>query len=218
MSTIVTKIHPLDPRVIDEFNGRIQSFIVPVAGTSFAAIVPKGDHLSVVIAGNTVSTRQLLQFLELPRVKRLLNFEHTLGSAFRGAFPNGRARHYFGDRFAMVGDATEWLRASSVYEALPVGKARVVLAHGSTQSFVGGGDEEDHDTYTNLLDLSRLPGGEIDYIADVIHWHGNRSRLRPRMEAVLTQLRDSFEWCDFEIHGTGRSEPFVLEFWRRRQS
>ena len=59
---------------------------------------------------------------------------------------------------------------------------------------------------------------ELDYIADVIHWHGNRSRLRPRMEAVLTQLRDSFEWCDFEIHGTGRSEPFVLEFWRRRQS
>ena len=33
---------------------------------------------------------------------------------------------------------------------------------------------------------------ELDYIADVIHWHGNRSRLRPRMEAVLTQLRDSF--------------------------
>ena len=59
---------------------------------------------------------------------------------------------------------------------------------------------------------------ELEYIADVIHWHGNRSRLRPRMEAVLTQLRDSFDWCDFEIHGTGRSEPFVLEFWRRRQS
>lgn len=57
---------------------------------------------------------------------------------------------------------------------------------------------------------------ELEYIADAILWHGNRSRLRPRMEAVLTQLRDEFAWCDFKIHGTGRSEPFVLEFWRTR--
>lgn len=59
---------------------------------------------------------------------------------------------------------------------------------------------------------------ELEYIADVIHWHGDRSRLRPRMEAVLKQLRDQFDWCDFVIHGTGRSEPFVLEFSRRRKN
>lgn len=59
---------------------------------------------------------------------------------------------------------------------------------------------------------------ELEYIANVIHWHGDRSRLRPRMEAVLIQLRDEFDWCDFVIHGTGRSEPFVLEFSRRRKA
>jgi hypothetical protein len=57
---------------------------------------------------------------------------------------------------------------------------------------------------------------ELEYIANAILWHGDRSRLRPRMEAVLIQLRDEFSWCDYKIHGTGRSEPFVLEFWRTR--
>lgn len=59
---------------------------------------------------------------------------------------------------------------------------------------------------------------EMEYIANVIHWHGNRSRLRPRMEAVLEQLRDEFNWCNYKIHGTGRNEPFELEIWRTRLS
>ncbi|WP_157197812.1 MULTISPECIES: hypothetical protein [Methylomonas] len=59
---------------------------------------------------------------------------------------------------------------------------------------------------------------ELDYIADAIHWHGNRSRLRPRIEAVLQQLKEQFNWCDYHIHGTGRSEPFILEFWRQKKS
>jgi hypothetical protein len=57
---------------------------------------------------------------------------------------------------------------------------------------------------------------ELDYIANAIEWDGNRDRLRPRMEAVLKQLRDELDWCNFEISGTGRSTPFVLEFWRLR--
>lgn len=57
---------------------------------------------------------------------------------------------------------------------------------------------------------------ELDYIANTIEWHGDRRRLRPRMESVLTLLRDEHDWCDYEITGTGRTTPFVLEFWRRR--
>jgi hypothetical protein len=57
---------------------------------------------------------------------------------------------------------------------------------------------------------------QLNYIADAIEWDGDRNRLRPRMEAVLQQLRDKLDWCDYEITGTGRTTPFVLEFWRRR--
>jgi hypothetical protein len=59
---------------------------------------------------------------------------------------------------------------------------------------------------------------EIEYIADVIGWYGDRNRLRPRMEQVMKQLRDKHDWCTYEITGTGRANPFVLEFWRTRKS
>ncbi len=56
----------------------------------------------------------------------------------------------------------------------------------------------------------------LTYIADTIEWHGDRKRLRPRMESVLKDLRDNHNWCDFEITGKGRVTPFVLNFVRRR--
>jgi hypothetical protein len=110
LDTIAIKLHPADPEVVDRFSGRIESFVVPVPGTSFAAIVPKGDHLSMVLAGRDVTTRHLLRFLELPHVKQLLDIEGEFGSAFRGAFPNGRARSFYGDRFVLTGDATGLVR------------------------------------------------------------------------------------------------------------
>ncbi len=58
---------------------------------------------------------------------------------------------------------------------------------------------------------------ELNYIADAIGWDDNRKRLKPRMEVTLKQLRDEFEWCDYEITGTGRASPFVLEFYRRKK-
>ena len=56
----------------------------------------------------------------------------------------------------------------------------------------------------------------LNYIADTIEWHGDRKRLRPRMESALIDLRDNHNWCDYEITGKGRVTPFVLEFRRRR--
>ncbi len=77
-------------------------------------------------------------------------------------------------RRTVVGDTTEWLRPAGVYATLPVGKPRVVLAHGSTQTFGGGGDDEGEDgSSANLIDLSRLPQAEIDYVA-MGDWHGTK--------------------------------------------
>ena len=52
-------------------------------------------------------------------------------------------------------------------------KVRIVLAHGSIQSF-GGSDEDDIDGSkgaVNLIDIGQLPRSEIDYIA-LGDWHG----------------------------------------------
>ena len=77
-------------------------------------------------------------------------------------------------RRSLAVDPTEWLRSSDAYVDLPTDKPRIVLAHGSTQAFSGQWeDDEDDGAVGNLLDLSRLPDGEIDYIA-LGDWHGTK--------------------------------------------
>jgi DNA repair exonuclease SbcCD nuclease subunit len=77
-------------------------------------------------------------------------------------------------RRTVVGDPTEWLRPPDVYAALPPDKARVVLAHGSTQAFGGEWDDEgEAGTATNLIDLGRIPDEAVDYVA-LGDWHGTK--------------------------------------------
>lgn len=71
-------------------------------------------------------------------------------------------------------DPTEWLRVSEVYDELPADKPRIVLAHGSTQTFTSRWEDDEEETAGgNLLDLSRIPDAEIDFIA-LGDWHGTR--------------------------------------------
>lgn len=77
-------------------------------------------------------------------------------------------------RRTVAGDPTEWLRFPDAYSALPPGKARVVLAHGSTQAFGGQWDDDDEAVdITNLIDLGRIPDGALDYVA-LGDWHGTK--------------------------------------------
>lgn len=71
-------------------------------------------------------------------------------------------------------DPTEWLRSPDLFTGLPADKARIVIAHGSTQTFSAFWEDDDADgSVGNLLDLSRLPDAEIDYIA-LGDWHGTK--------------------------------------------
>jgi len=72
-------------------------------------------------------------------------------------------------------DTTAWLRASSALANLAGSeKPRIVIAHGSTQSFGSASDDDEGDEAGhNLLDLNRLPPGTFDYIA-LGDWHGTK--------------------------------------------
>jgi len=71
-------------------------------------------------------------------------------------------------------DPTAWLRAPEVFADLASEKPRIVIAHGSTQTFCAQWeDDEEGSAGGNLLDLSRLPDAEIDYIA-LGDWHGTK--------------------------------------------
>lgn len=88
-------------------------------------------------------------------------------------------------------DPTEWLRALDLYAGLPSGKPRIVLAHGSTQTFSGHWEDDgEEEADGNLLDLSRLPDAEIDYIA-LGDWHGTK-QVNPRAWFAGTPELDRF--------------------------
>ena len=72
---------------------------------------------------------------------------------------------------AVVGNPAAWLQDSEIFEALPADRPRIVLAHGSTQRFVGAWSNEEEDASTNLIDLDRLEAMPIDYVA-LGDWHG----------------------------------------------
>jgi DNA repair exonuclease SbcCD nuclease subunit len=77
-------------------------------------------------------------------------------------------------RRKIVLDPTEWLRSLEIYAGLRSDKPRIVLAHGSVQSFSGNWDDEDDaGSAPNLIDLARLPMTEIDYVA-LGDWHGTK--------------------------------------------
>jgi len=77
-------------------------------------------------------------------------------------------------RRAVMADPTDWLRAPEAFAGLSPDKPRIVLAHGSTQTFTGQWtDDEEGASASNLLDLSRLPATEIDYVA-LGDWHGSK--------------------------------------------
>ena len=99
---------------------------------------------------------------------------------------------------AVLTDPTGWLRAEQTYEALPRGKPRIVLAHGSTQSFLGeSDDDEETGRRANLIDLSRLPEAEIDYIA-LGDWHGTK-QITPKAWYAGTPEPDRFpRGADYE--------------------
>ncbi|MDD4270977.1 MAG: DNA repair exonuclease [Thermoguttaceae bacterium] len=77
-------------------------------------------------------------------------------------------------RRAVMADPSDWLRTPEAFAGLSPDKPRIVLAHGSTQTFSGQwSDDEEGASASNLLDLSRLPATEIDYIA-LGDWHGSK--------------------------------------------
>lgn len=114
LSTIVTKIHPPES-CMAEFGNFIYAFLPSsLRGVEFGAVTPKGNHLSVNIAGSDVTADMMDRFLKLPAVRNALpcgdeEIRQEL-YYFKGKFPNLPAKNFFGDRYVMVGDASGLIR------------------------------------------------------------------------------------------------------------
>jgi len=109
LSSIVTKIHPGD-RAMASFGQYLHAFLLSsLRQIEFGAITPKGNHLSINIAGKEVQATAMDQFLRMPAVKKVLpeTCDQLLASLsyYKGRFPTGPARHFLLPRIIMIGDA-----------------------------------------------------------------------------------------------------------------
>jgi flavin-dependent dehydrogenase len=109
LSSIVTKIHPGE-KAMKQFGNYLHAFLPSsLPHVEFGAITPKGNHLSLNIAGKKVDSVMMDKFLNLPSVREALpyNLDNFLPHLyyFKGKFPTLPAKGVSGDRYVMVGDA-----------------------------------------------------------------------------------------------------------------
>lgn len=117
LNSVVTKYHPGLVGMAD-FGAHIHAFLPSHPQIEFGAVTPKGNHLTINIAGDSVDAPLMRSFLSQPAVRaELPNFDHA-GEYdpndlryYKGRFPRSLARGYYGDRYVMVGDAAGLVRA-----------------------------------------------------------------------------------------------------------
>jgi len=109
LSSVVTKVHPGET-AMGRFGNRIHAFLPSsLRQVEFGAITPKGNHLSINVAGRGIDAGTLDDFLRLDEVCEAL--EGACGSElppltyFKGKFPTLPARAPYGKRYVMIGDA-----------------------------------------------------------------------------------------------------------------
>lgn len=117
LSSVVTKYHP-SPEAMARFGPMIHTFLPPLRRVEFGAITPKGNHLTINIAGQAVDAPTMQAFLNLPEVQAALPNLHDTGQhqpfdlrIFKGRFPCSLAHRFYGDRYVLIGDAAGLLRA-----------------------------------------------------------------------------------------------------------
>ncbi|RME07854.1 MAG: NAD(P)/FAD-dependent oxidoreductase [Anaerolineae bacterium] len=144
LHSIVTKYHPGEAAMA-AFGNRIHAFLPHHPHIEFGAVTPKGNHLTINIAGANVDSDLMAYFLQRPDVRAVLPpappDQNEQWHFFRGRFPYTQAGHFYGDRYVMIGDAAGLVRTfkgKGVTSAVLTGirAAETILQHGiSRQAF-----------------------------------------------------------------------------------
>lgn len=139
LSSVVTKIHPGE-KDMASFGNYLHAFLpTSLPRVEFGAVTPKGNHLTINIAGKRVDAQTMDDFLRLEEVRRVLppslgRLESSL-TYHKGKFPTLPAKAPTGERYLMIGDAAGFNRpfkGKGINSALLTGvqAAWALLAHG----------------------------------------------------------------------------------------
>ena len=113
LDTVITRIHPdgyTREFIPDLLDNHIHVILPPLPRVEFGAVIPKGNHIAVIVAGRQVTTADMDAVLALPAIRRLLPAGAAAEEYYKGRFPISVARGMFGDRYVAVGDAAGLVR------------------------------------------------------------------------------------------------------------
>jgi flavin-dependent dehydrogenase len=143
--SVVTKYHPGEEGMA-RFGNYIHAFLPRHKRIEFGAVTPKGNHLTINIAGRSVDSDLMNEFISRPYVKRVLPDFDKAGVYdssdlvfFKGRFPCSSAKRYYGDRYVIVGDAAGLVRAfkgKGITSAVQTGirAAETILHYGISEA------------------------------------------------------------------------------------
>lgn len=167
LSSVVTKFHP-GLEIMSNYGHHIHAFLPEHPRIEFGGVSPKGDHLTINIAGRKVDTALMHDFLKSPTVSGVLPNLSIAGQLdprdmlfFKGRFPCSLARRYYGDRYVIIGDAAGLVRAfkgKGVTSAVQTGirAAETILQRGfSKQAFHHHYRKANHDL------IQDMPYGQV---------------------------------------------------------
>ncbi len=113
LSTIATKIHPGE-EFMNQYGTKIHVFLPSIKEIEFCGIVPKGNHLAVIIAGKDVTSLSMDRLFCHPEVRAVLpeNLDEIVKDLhyYKGRFPVSLASHFYGDRYICIGDSAGLVR------------------------------------------------------------------------------------------------------------
>ncbi|OFW56674.1 MAG: hypothetical protein A2133_06020 [Actinobacteria bacterium RBG_16_64_13] len=102
---------PLGEEVIEKhFGNSMHVFLLDVPRLEFAAIIPKGQHVTIVLLGDSIDKTLVTNFLDSPEVRRCFPANFVIPEEHCRCFPSinikGSPRPY-GDRLVFIGDCGE---------------------------------------------------------------------------------------------------------------
>ncbi len=167
LDSVVTKYHPGETE-INRFGSYIHAFLLADPRIEFGAITPKGNHLTINIAGQRVDVPTMAAFLQnpvvtaaLPNINQAGLLDYTDLRFYKGRFPRSLARRFYGDRYVLVGDAAGLVRAfkgKGITSAVLSGirAARTIVQYGISNAAF-----HEHYRTANRDIISDLPYGQL---------------------------------------------------------
>ena len=167
LDTLVTKVHPGED-AMTRFGPRIHAFLPAHPRIEFAAVTPKGNHLSIALAGRRIDSRLMRGFLaqpstraHLPDLERAGQWDPNDLRFFKGRFPRTLARGYYGDRYVMVGDAAGLVRAFKGKGVTAAVQTGIRAAEAMLQAGISAQAFQDQYRASNQEIIDGLPYGRM---------------------------------------------------------